>query len=193
MQVRPQRTCVVCKTARNKDELIRVVKSPSGSIEIDLYEKLPGRGAYFCPDRNCIEKALKKKILAHALREDVIVPDAEDFLKTLRIRFEAKILSLLGIGWRSGRLVSGTESVLRDVAKDNVSLLVLAEDISENLSKKILDCSEKKRAVCCRFSLKEKISKALGEKGKAVVAIKNFEFAKRIENEIKVFHHLETA
>jgi predicted RNA-binding protein YlxR (DUF448 family) len=139
MQARPQRTCVACKTPKDKGELIRVVKTLSSSIEIDLYKKLPGRGAYICPDRNCIEKALKKKILAHAFREDVIIPDTEDFFKTLKNRLEEKILSLLGISRRSGKLVSGTENVLREVERGNVSLIILANDIPENLLKKILD------------------------------------------------------
>ena len=171
--------------------MIRVVRTPSSSIEIDLYEKLPGRGAYICPDRKCIERALKRKILAHALREDVIIPDAEDFFNTLKNRLEEKILSLLGISRRSGKLVSGIESVLREASRGSVFLIILANDVPENLSKKILDYSEK--MLCCRFSLKEKISKALGEKERSVVAIRNFEFAKKIGNEIEIYHQLETA
>ena len=42
----PQRTCVACRTARAKRELVRVVRSPAGELSVDLRGKAPGRGAY---------------------------------------------------------------------------------------------------------------------------------------------------
>jgi predicted RNA-binding protein YlxR (DUF448 family) len=64
----PSRTCVQCRKVRPKRELVRVVRSPHGTIEIDEKGKAPGRGAYLCRNRACWEKAIPQKRLDHALK-----------------------------------------------------------------------------------------------------------------------------
>jgi predicted RNA-binding protein YlxR (DUF448 family) len=64
----PQRTCVACRRVRNKRELVRLVRTAAGDVEIDSTGKKEGRGAYICPDRACWEKALKGKQLEASLR-----------------------------------------------------------------------------------------------------------------------------
>lgn len=56
----PQRTCIACKQVRPKRELIRVVRTPAGHIELDPTSKKSGRGAYVCARRSCWDIALKK-------------------------------------------------------------------------------------------------------------------------------------
>lgn len=63
----PQRQCVGCRTMRDKRELIRVVKSPEGEVSLDFRGKKPGRGAYVCPDAECLKKARKSRALERAL------------------------------------------------------------------------------------------------------------------------------
>ena len=58
----PIRTCIACKTAKPKKELIRVVKF-NDEKKLDLTGKLNGRGAYVCNDENCIKKLKKQKLL----------------------------------------------------------------------------------------------------------------------------------
>lgn len=50
-----------CNEKKNKNELIRVVKSSDGKINIDKTGKMPGRGAYICERKECLEKAIKTK------------------------------------------------------------------------------------------------------------------------------------
>ena len=69
----PIRTCVGCGKERPRGELVRVVRTPSGEILLDRTGRLPGRGAYLCPNRSCLEQAAKKKRLARTLR--VAVPE----------------------------------------------------------------------------------------------------------------------
>lgn len=64
----PQRTCVACRETREKKELIRLVRTSNGSVEIDTTARKPGRGAYLCPKKECWELALKKNRLEYALR-----------------------------------------------------------------------------------------------------------------------------
>ena len=59
----PPRTCIGCKTKKDKKDLIRIVKDKEENIFIDRTGKANGRGAYICDDITCLEKAIKSKAL----------------------------------------------------------------------------------------------------------------------------------
>lgn len=56
-----------------KKELVRVVRSKEGEISLDLTGKKSGRGAYVCPNLECLKKARKTKRIERSL--DVKIPD----------------------------------------------------------------------------------------------------------------------
>jgi len=64
----PLRTCVVCRQNRPKRELVRVVRTPEGRVDIDPTGKRAGRGAYVCRRRRCWDTALKRNVLEQALK-----------------------------------------------------------------------------------------------------------------------------
>ncbi len=70
----PMRQCVGCREMRPKKELVRVVKSPEGEISLDFRGKAPGRGAYLCPNCECLKHAIKVKALERAF--DCQIPQA---------------------------------------------------------------------------------------------------------------------
>jgi hypothetical protein len=51
---------------KNKRDLIRAVRSPEGEITLDFKGKKPGRGAYVCPQAECLRKARKSRALERA-------------------------------------------------------------------------------------------------------------------------------
>ena len=55
----PMRQCVGCREMKPKKELVRVVRAPDGTLSLDFRGKAPGRGAYVCPDPECL-KALER-------------------------------------------------------------------------------------------------------------------------------------
>ena len=59
----PMRMCIGCGEMKPKRELIRVVKSGTGEISLDLTGKSPGRGAYLCRSEACLALARKKRRL----------------------------------------------------------------------------------------------------------------------------------
>lgn len=67
----PQRMCLGCREMKNKKELIRIVRTPEGEIELDNTGKKPGRGAYICPDLQCYSKAVKSKSIQKALEKSI--------------------------------------------------------------------------------------------------------------------------
>jgi Predicted nucleic-acid-binding protein implicated in transcription termination len=62
-----------------KKELIRIVKTPEGIVEIDPTGKKNGRGAYVCPQINCLQNASKTHRLQKAFGIDV----SPEFFKDL--------------------------------------------------------------------------------------------------------------
>ena len=67
----PQRMCVGCREMKNKRELLRVVRTPEGQIDFDPTGKKAGRGAYICPQIDCLNTAIKGKRLQKALEHDI--------------------------------------------------------------------------------------------------------------------------
>ena len=67
----PMRQCLGCREMKPKPELVRVVRSPEGSVSVDLRGKAPGRGAYVCRSVDCLKKALRSKALSRSLGVDI--------------------------------------------------------------------------------------------------------------------------
>ena len=76
----PLRQCVGCREMKEKRELIRVVKSPEGEISLDFKGKKPGRGAYVCPNPDCLKHARKTRALERAF-ETAIPAEVYDALE----------------------------------------------------------------------------------------------------------------
>ncbi len=62
----PMRMCVGCREMKPKKELLRVVRSPEGSLSVDATGRKPGRGAYVCRSAECLKKAIRQKQLERA-------------------------------------------------------------------------------------------------------------------------------
>ena len=67
----PMRQCLGCREMKPKRELIRVVRSPEGTISLDFKGKASGRGAYVCPDMACLKKAMKSKAIERAFETSI--------------------------------------------------------------------------------------------------------------------------
>jgi predicted RNA-binding protein YlxR (DUF448 family) len=72
---------VACRTVRAKRELVRIVRSPEGTLSVDLRGKASGRGAYVCPEPACLARGLADGAIAKAL-ESAIPADVAERLKT---------------------------------------------------------------------------------------------------------------
>ena len=69
----PQRQCMGCRERKEKREMIRVVRSPEGNVSLDFGGKLNGRGAYLCPNPECVKRAIRSKALDRSL--EVTIPE----------------------------------------------------------------------------------------------------------------------
>jgi len=67
----PLRMCLGCRKMKQKNELIRIVRSPEGVVSLDPTFKSSGRGAYICKDPGCYNRVVKSKALSRALKAEI--------------------------------------------------------------------------------------------------------------------------
>ena len=67
----PMRQCLGCREMKPKRELIRVVRSLEGEISLDFGGRANGRGAYVCPNGDCLRKAVKARALERAFSAQI--------------------------------------------------------------------------------------------------------------------------
>ncbi|MGQ9572372.1 MAG: RNase P modulator RnpM [Dehalococcoidia bacterium] len=77
----PQRTCVACRHTTAKRDLVRIVRTLQGRVEIDPTGKKSGRGAYLCKAQHCWQLALKKDRLDYALKTKLTPEEKESLLQ----------------------------------------------------------------------------------------------------------------
>ena len=79
----PMRMCLGCQEMKPKKELIRVVRTPEGTVELDPTGKRNGRGAYICPQVECFKAAVKGKRFQKALEIELAPQVAEELERKL--------------------------------------------------------------------------------------------------------------
>ena len=67
----PMRKCVGCQEMKSKKEMLRVLKTTEDEIVLDTTGKKNGRGAYLCPNGECLKKAMKSKALERAFSTQI--------------------------------------------------------------------------------------------------------------------------
>ena len=81
----PIRQCLGCREPKAKKELVRVVRSPEGVVTIDFKGKAPGRGAYVCPNAQCLRKALKSNAIARSLGTPLPQEVMDELLRQMEV------------------------------------------------------------------------------------------------------------
>ena len=82
----PMRQCLGCREMKPKHDLLRVVRTTDGTVQLDLNGKISGRGAYFCSVQ-CLEKSVKAKVMERVLG----VPVPQNVYDSLRTELEDNI------------------------------------------------------------------------------------------------------
>jgi predicted RNA-binding protein YlxR (DUF448 family) len=62
-----------CRERKAKREMIRIVRGTDGNVSLDFGGKMNGRGAYICPNPDCLAKAIRSKALDRSL--EVTIPE----------------------------------------------------------------------------------------------------------------------
>ena len=77
------RKCVGCQEMKDKQDMIRVLRTESGEIILDTTGKKNGRGAYLCFTQECMDKAIKNKGLERSFKRAMPQEVYDDLKKEL--------------------------------------------------------------------------------------------------------------
>jgi uncharacterized protein len=124
----PERTCVGCRQTRPKGQFVRLACGPTGQLFLDHQGKLPGRGAYICPQRSCAEQASKGTRLREAFRHEVTPYPVDELVCAMASVMEDRALACIRIARKAGRVVSGYTQVSRALVSAPVACLLVAGD-----------------------------------------------------------------
>ncbi|WP_235818038.1 RNA-binding protein [Brucella thiophenivorans] len=129
------RTCIVTRESGSADNLIRFVAGPDGSVVPDLKRNLPGRGCWIKAERRLVDEAVKRKLFARALKDDV-KPQAD--LGALVDQLLTKsALGSLALARKSGALVSGSTKVDQAIRSGAAVLVLHAKEAASDGVRKL--------------------------------------------------------
>src|SRR5262249_38059130 len=118
----PRRRCIVTGEIHDREQLLRCVVGPDGTIVPEVDARLRGGGLWMLPGRDIVERAVAKRLLARAARRPVVTPpDLADRCEALLAR---RCRDMLGLARRAGLAVAGYERVGEAVRRGNVALLL---------------------------------------------------------------------
>ena len=131
----PERSCIVTRTVKPKEELIRFVVGPKGVLVPDIDGKLPGRGIYVSTSRLTVAEAIAKRTFSRAAGAQVTIPDG--LLETIEAQLLRRVANALSLARKSGQVICGFEKVETAAKKGEVEALVHAGDAGEDGIKKL--------------------------------------------------------
>ena len=85
----PMRQCICCGEMKPKKEMLRIIKTAEEEILLDTTGRKNGRGAYICPDSECLKKAVKGKGLERSFKM-AIPKDVYEMLTKEMEEFETR-------------------------------------------------------------------------------------------------------
>jgi len=130
-----ERTCIVTRTVKPVDELIRFVVAPDGAVVPDLKRRLPGRGVWVTATRAAVDEAVKRKAFGRGFKREVRA--APDLGREVEWLLERAALDALGIVQKAGRVKTGFAKTEAALADDPIAAVLQASDGSADGARKI--------------------------------------------------------
>ncbi len=180
----PQRSCLGCRTTRDKGELLRFVLAPDRTLVPDPQAKLPGRGAYTCMSSACLRNAAEKKQFARAFRGEVRHGGADELIAQVAARLEERLGSYLALANKAGKVVSGSDQVMELLRKRKAGVVFVAGDISPDIGEKVTLLADRFGVPHVVISDKERLGAVLGKELRSVAAIEQGGFIDTVTKEI---------
>ena len=95
-----------------------------------------------------------------------------------------KIMGLIGLSMKAGKIVFGTDAVIESIAKRKTKLVIVAEDASNRTIERFKILSEENEIPFIKFGESESLSKAIGKENKVVIGIKDKNLAEQVLKKI---------
>jgi len=168
----PQRSCLGCRTSKDKNLLLRFVLTPDMEILSDLDNRLPGRGAYTCINNRCLAVAIEQKQFKRSFKHDVSVMPAEQLIEHVRQQLHARIIGLIGLANKAG-MITGGGSMVTDAlrSKKKPGLVIVAGDVSEAIGSKIIHAAASHHVPHRTIITKDDFGAILGKAPRSAIAV----------------------
>jgi uncharacterized protein len=176
----PERTCIGCRQARPKAQLMRLVCGPRGELLLDVYGKLPCRGAYLCAQHQCAEQAIKSARLRQAFRREVTPCAVEELLRAMAHVVEERVLTYIRMARKAGRLVSGHTQVSRALMHERVACLLIAEDTARERRHEYEAWCAKRQIPCHSFRTKVQLGELAGRDESSALGVLDIHLGARL-------------
>lgn len=171
---RPERTCTGCGGKKDKRDLVRIVAAPDGDLVPDLKGRLPVRGAYVCPRRQCIERAAAGRLGYSLKLPRTFRVDGEMLAQRLADMYAERFLALLGLAQKGGNVVSGTNLVEAEMRRYRGGWLgIVARDASLDATAGARKLMEKLDRPVMVFGTRAELGDAIGKSPRSAVLVKN--------------------
>ena len=180
----PQRSCLGCRTAKDKKELLRFVLSPERELVPDLLSRLPGRGAYTCLTKSCLKMAVDKKLFNRAFKGEVVSGKAEEVVGKISAMLEERLASYLALANKAGKVVSGSDMVIEALRKQQIGIVFVTRDISSDIGEKVAQTAARVGTELVRLLDKERLGSLLGKELRSAAAIEKGGFADTVVKEL---------
>ncbi|WP_305046305.1 DUF448 domain-containing protein [Geoalkalibacter sp.] len=177
----PQRTCLGCRKALQKNDLVRYVLAPDGEVAVDFRQKLPGRGAYTCVSRACVADAVRRDQFSRAYRGKNRRPDGEVLITELARQLGERVEGLLGMARKAGVVVGGSNLTLSSLDKDGeLALVIVAGDISEGILEKVRRKCQAGEVPLYFWGEKASLGRLMGRDERSVIGVKQGKLAESL-------------
>jgi hypothetical protein len=187
----PRRTCIGCRGTCDKEELIRFVLAPDGTLVPDLLKKLPGRGVYTCLKDSCIRQACERKQFSRAFRKNVEGVDADILRDRIITMMEERIASYIALANKAGKVVSGSDMVGEILKKnrDIPKIILVASDVSEDIGNRMRGMAAQYGVEHATLFDKERYGNLLGKSQRSVIAVQGNGFTEKLKIEIERYRN----
>jgi predicted RNA-binding protein YlxR (DUF448 family) len=183
---RPFRTCTGCGEKKEKSRMVRIVADPSGRLVPDLKGSMPSRGAYVCPDADCVEKAVGGRLAASLKIRKNEGRNAGDLKRAIAAAYHQRVLSMLGQARKSGRVTSGTSLVEGELRRggQRTWIGIIASDASSSIAEKIEKALKTVSVPYRIFLYKEQLGDAVCKSPRSVVLVRDEGMARVIQESV---------
>jgi predicted RNA-binding protein YlxR (DUF448 family) len=187
----PRRTCVGCRGTCDKEDLIRFVLSPDGTLVPDLSKKLPGRGVYTCMKESCIRQACERKLFSRSFKREIHGVDADVLRKQIIRMMEERIASYIALANKAGKVVSGSDLVGEILKKnrDLPGIILIASDVSEDIGNRVRGMASHYGVEHVTLFDKERYGSLLGKSLRSVLAVQGQGFTEKLKMEIERYRN----
>jgi predicted RNA-binding protein YlxR (DUF448 family) len=185
----PQRSCLGCRTVKDKKDLLRFVLAPDRTLVPDPQAKLPGRGAYTCWQRECLRTAAAKNQFARSFRGEVRSAVPDDLVARVVQLLDERIGAYLALANKAGKVVSGSDMVVEAFKRRTPGVLFVAADISAESRERFVFLADRAGVPLVELFTKEKLGALLGKEMRGVAAIEQGGFSTTIVAELEKYRN----